>query len=42
VVDGATPLRGSAEQIAEKFPARFGHWEAALTRVADVTGRYGR
>ena len=42
LVDGATPLRGIAERIAEKFPARFGRWEEALTRVADVAGRYGR
>jgi protein arginine N-methyltransferase 1 len=42
LADGATPLRGIAERVAEKFPARFGGWEEALTRVADVAGRYGR
>jgi protein arginine N-methyltransferase 1 len=41
LADGGTPLCGIAEQVAEKFPSRFGHWEEALTRVADVAGRYG-
>jgi protein arginine N-methyltransferase 1 len=42
LADGVTPLREIAVRIAEKFPTRFGHWEEALTWVADTLGRYGR
>jgi len=41
-VDGKTTLREIADQVAERFPARFTEWRMALTRVSELSEKYSR
>jgi protein arginine N-methyltransferase 1 len=41
-MDEAVPLGEIARELATQFPARFARWQDALSRVGDLSVRYGR
>lgn len=41
-MDDQTSQEAIARRAAERFPARFTQWEAALTRVAELSQKYSR
>lgn len=41
-MDGRTAQQEIARDTAARFPARFARWEDALTRVGDLSQKYGR
>jgi SAM-dependent methyltransferase len=42
LMDGATSLDEIARHVVDRFPARFAHWHAALTRVGELSQKYSR
>ena len=41
-MDGETPLEELARRLLDRFPARFAHWQDALTRVGVLSAKYSR
>ena len=42
LMDGATSLDEIARRVVNRFPDRFAHWHAALTRVGELSEKYSR
>lgn len=42
LMDGSGSLDDIAREIAGRFPVRFTHWQAALTRVGELSQKYSR
>jgi protein arginine N-methyltransferase 1 len=41
LIDGKNSLEDIARHLAQRFPARFRDWHEALTRLADLSHKYG-
>lgn len=42
MMDGKSCLEEIAHRLAQQFPGRFASWKEALTRVGDLSQKYGR
>jgi len=41
-MDGIVPLDRIAHQLVDLFPSRFSNWKDALTRIGDLSQKYGQ